>query len=60
MYRQEETDQLKHIDKLQKEGADSYNIKKQYEVLQETKNMIPERTARLETSVQELEALLVS
>lgn len=58
MYEKEVEDQQKVIEKLKAQGEDEYVIKKQYEVLEESKNMVPDCERRLETIRAELQATL--
>jgi tubulin-specific chaperone A len=46
------------VQKMRDEGKDPYSIRKQEEVLQESYMMIPDSKARLENSIQDLEACL--
>eukprot|EP00049_Salpingoeca_infusionum_P004192 m.75616 g.75616 ORF g.75616 m.75616 type:complete len:116 (-) comp12454_c0_seq1:108-455(-) len=50
--------EVKRIQKFKDEGRDEYDIKKQYEVLEECKMMIPHTQQRLEAAHQELSAML--
>jgi len=50
--------QQARIDKYKQEGRDEYDIKKQYEVLDECKMMIPHTQQRLETARKELQQML--
>ena len=57
-YEKELVKQQERIDKLIASGADDADIRKQTEVLQETKDMFPDCYRRLETSQNELVELL--
>jgi len=54
-YGKEVEQQLSRIDKMKAENADPYSIKKQGEVLDESKAMIPDTKKRLEAAYKELE-----
>eukprot|EP00128_Syssomonas_multiformis_P007744 Colp12_sorted_trinity150504_noHs@9069 len=58
MYEKEVAQQEARIEKMKTEGKDEYDIKKQIEVLNESKQMIPDCKRRLEAAVAELKALL--
>eukprot|EP00128_Syssomonas_multiformis_P007742 Colp12_sorted_trinity150504_noHs@33501 len=58
MYEKEVAQQEARIEKMKAEGKDEYDIKKQIEVLNESKQMIPDCQRRLEAAVAELKALL--
>ncbi|KAI3659709.1 hypothetical protein MP638_005183 [Amoeboaphelidium occidentale] len=57
-YLKEEETQKKRIERIKSEGADEHDIRKQYEVLQETEVMIPDCKKRLQKAKFELEKLL--
>ncbi|PLW08837.1 hypothetical protein PCANC_00230 [Puccinia coronata f. sp. avenae] len=58
-YRKEYDNQLKRIDKVQKDTPeDDWNIRKQKEVLDETVKMIPDVKQRLSRAVEELKDLV--
>ncbi|EGD76789.1 tubulin cofactor a [Salpingoeca rosetta] len=52
--------QEKRIQKYKDEGRDEYDIKKQYEVLEECKMMVPDTEQRLKKAHDELTAMLES
>lgn len=54
MYEREVTEQLEKISKMQQEGRDEADIHKQMEILEESRNMIPDAHARLEQAKQAL------
>lgn len=54
MYEREVTEQLEKISKMQQEGRDEADIHKQMEILEESRNMIPDAHARLEQAKQSL------
>eukprot|EP00731_Ephydatia_muelleri_P016802 Em0009g1226a len=58
MYEKEVVDQQAVIEKLKVQGGDEYVIRKQCEVLEESKNMVPDCERRLETIRDELLATL--
>eukprot|EP00735_Rhodelphis_limneticus_P002328 TRINITY_DN1315_c0_g1::TRINITY_DN1315_c0_g1_i1::g.20032::m.20032 TRINITY_DN1315_c0_g1::TRINITY_DN1315_c0_g1_i1::g.20032 ORF type:complete len:109 (+),score=24.55,sp/P80584/TBCA_RABIT/45.00/2e-17,TBCA/PF02970.11/1.8e-26,DUF2333/PF10095.4/0.048,APG6/PF04111.7/0.095,DUF4404/PF14357.1/0.22,DUF342/PF03961.8/0.37,V_ATPase_I/PF01496.14/0.93,DUF4407/PF14362.1/1.3,IncA/PF04156.9/72,IncA/PF04156.9/25 TRINITY_DN1315_c0_g1_i1:102-428(+) len=57
-YQKERRDQEAKIKRMQDEGKDEYDIKKQREVLQETLTMIPDTRSRLTAAIKELEEYL--
>lgn len=57
-YEKEAKEQEEKVERLKAEGGDSYVIKKQTEVLQESKMMIPDCHRRLTKAHQELMQLL--
>lgn len=54
-YVQEVEDQKKHIERMKEEKADPYDIKKQYEVLEESVHMIGDSKTRLQDAIDALE-----
>ena len=58
-YEKEVVDNEAKVQKMRDDGKDSYDIKKQEEVLQESYMMIPDSRARLETSMENLMNCLV-
>ena len=60
MYEKEVVDQEAKIESMKAEGKDEYEIKKQVEVLEESKNMVPDCQRRLVGAHGELVAFLVS
>ena len=60
MYEKEVVDQEAKIKTMKAEGKDEYDIKKQVEVLEESKNMVPDCQRRLAGAHGELVAFLVS
>lgn len=58
-YQKEEQSQRNRIEKLKAAKADEHDVKKQYEVLEETLKMIPDCKQRLLSARSELEQLLV-
>ncbi|XP_064609083.1 tubulin-specific chaperone A-like [Liolophura sinensis] len=58
MYEKEVVDQEAKIEKMKADQKDEYDIKKQVEVLQESKAMIPDCKRRLTTAHEELKQLL--
>ncbi|XP_077989117.1 tubulin-specific chaperone A-like [Glandiceps talaboti] len=58
MYEKEVVDQQEKINKMEADGKDEYDIRKQKEVLQESKIMIPDCTRRLKTAHSELQTML--
>ncbi|XP_014784686.1 tubulin-specific chaperone A [Octopus bimaculoides] len=59
-YEKEVEDQERRIQKMKDEGKDEYDIKKQGEVLQESKAMVPDCLKRLNTAYSDLVNLLAS
>ncbi|CAI9718849.1 tubulin-specific chaperone A [Octopus vulgaris] len=59
-YEKEVEDQERRIQKMKDEGKDEYDIKKQGEVLQESKAMVPDCLKRLNTAYVDLVNLLAS
>ncbi|XP_069483526.1 tubulin-specific chaperone A [Ambystoma mexicanum] len=60
MYEKEAKQQEEKVEKLKAEGGDEYVIKKQMEVLQESRMMIPDCQRRLEAAHADLTQLLES
>ena len=60
MYEKEVLDQEAKIKTMKGEGKDEYDIKKQVEVLEESRNMVPDCQRRLAGAHGELVAFLVS
>nr|XP_033785294.1 tubulin-specific chaperone A isoform X2 [Geotrypetes seraphini] len=58
MYEKEAKEQEEKIERMKSEGGDEYVIKKQTEILQESKMMIPDCQRRLDTAYRELTELL--
>lgn len=58
MYEKEVIEQEAKIESMKQSGADEYNIKKQMEVLLESRNMIPDITRKLRISSDELSSIL--
>ncbi|XP_013411497.1 tubulin-specific chaperone A [Lingula anatina] len=58
MYEKEAVQQEEKIEKMKAENADEYDIKKQTEVLQESKMMIPDCLTRLKKAHGELANML--
>ncbi|KAJ1209347.1 hypothetical protein NDU88_004725 [Pleurodeles waltl] len=58
MYEKEAKQQEEKVEKLKAEGGDEYVIKKQIEVLQESRMMIPDCQRRLEAAHGDLAQLL--
>lgn len=59
-YEKEAKAQEAKIQSMRDAGKDSYDIKKQEEVLQESYMMIPDSKARLNGALEDLQAFLVS
>ncbi|PWN39404.1 tubulin binding cofactor A, partial [Ceraceosorus guamensis] len=59
-YVQEAKEQEERVERLQKQGADEWDVKKQREVLRDCEQMIPDCKKRLDNAVSDLEAFLVS
>lgn len=57
-YEKEIVKQEERIEKMKSEGKDEYDIKKQHEVLDESKMMIPDCQRRLKVAREKLEKLL--
>ncbi|NWI99804.1 TBCA protein, partial [Crypturellus undulatus] len=60
MYEKEAKQQEEKIEKMKAEACDDYGIKKQIEILQESRMMIPDCQRRLEVAHADLTQLLVS
>ncbi|XP_072167168.1 tubulin-specific chaperone A-like [Diadema setosum] len=58
MYEKEAVDQEKKVEKMKTEGKDEHDIKKQIEVLQESKMMIPDCERRIKTAYTDLKNLI--
>eukprot|EP00914_Ancora_sagittata_P015468 GHVO01030630.1.p1 GENE.GHVO01030630.1~~GHVO01030630.1.p1 ORF type:complete len:110 (+),score=20.84 GHVO01030630.1:120-449(+) len=58
MYAKEVTKQEEHIEKMKTDGKDEYDIRKQHEVLEESRMMIPDTNRRLKSAKEELTQLL--
>ncbi|XP_053303953.1 tubulin-specific chaperone A [Spea bombifrons] len=58
MYQKEAIQQEEKIEKMKSEGGDEYVIKKQIEVLQESRMMVPDCHRRLEAAHTDLTQLL--
>ncbi|XP_065060145.1 tubulin-specific chaperone A-like [Rhopilema esculentum] len=58
LYGKEVKEQEEKIEKMKAEQKDEYDIKKQIEVLNESRRMIPDCTKRLRTAHNELSQLL--
>lgn len=58
VYKLEAEQQKARIDKMVSNGADSYDIKKQYEVLDECLAMIPDTEKRLKNAEKDLEQFM--
>ncbi|NXA14403.1 TBCA protein, partial [Sapayoa aenigma] len=58
MYEKEAKQQEEKIEKMKAEACDDYGIKKQIEILQESRMMIPDCQRRLEVAHAELSQLL--
>ena len=57
-YIQEVEDQKKRIEKMKEQNADPYDIKKQYEVLEESVHMIGDSKTRLQDAIDALEGCI--
>jgi tubulin-specific chaperone A len=57
-YQKEEKKQQGRIEKLENDGADIHDVKKQQEVLAETTDIIPDCRERLGTALKSLQDLL--
>jgi len=53
-YKKELLEQEQRIEKMRAESKDEYDIKKQQEVLQETRDIIPDSVRRLESARNDL------
>ncbi|XP_060699563.1 tubulin-specific chaperone A [Hemiscyllium ocellatum] len=60
MYEKEVKQQEEKVEKMKVDGNDQYMVKKQMEVLQESRMMIPDCQRRLETAYSDLAQLLES
>ncbi|GCC20471.1 tubulin-specific chaperone A [Chiloscyllium punctatum] len=60
MYEKEVKQQEEKVEKMKVDGNDQYMVKKQMEVLQESRMMIPDCQRRLETAHSDLAQLLES
>ncbi|XP_053557353.1 tubulin-specific chaperone A [Bombina bombina] len=58
MYEKESKQQEEKVERMKSEGGDEYVIKKQMEVLQESRMMIPDCQRRLEAAYTDLTQLL--
>ncbi|XP_078253229.1 tubulin-specific chaperone A [Rhinoraja longicauda] len=58
MYEKEAIQQEEKVEKMKNEGGDHYVVKKQIEVLQESRMMIPDCQRRLATAHSDLSQLL--
>uniref|UniRef100_A0A8D0H8R0 Tubulin-specific chaperone A n=1 Tax=Sphenodon punctatus TaxID=8508 RepID=A0A8D0H8R0_SPHPU len=58
MYEKETKQQEEKIEKMKAEASDDYGIKKQTEILQESRMMIPDCQRRLEAAYADLSHLL--
>ncbi|XP_038076378.1 tubulin-specific chaperone A-like [Patiria miniata] len=58
MYEKEVTDQTAKVERMKAEEQDEHNIRKQQEVLEESKMMIPDSNRRIKTAFAELKNLL--
>lgn len=56
LYQQELKEQESHVENLKTSNADSYEIKKQVEVLDDTKKVIPEIRKKISEAKDSLEA----
>ena len=57
-YIKEVEDQKKRIEKMKEDKADPYDIKKQYEVLEESVHMIGDSKTRLQDAIDALEGCI--
>ena len=57
-YQKEAEKQRERIAKMEADGVDPYDVKKQVEVLEDTLNMLPDTKKRLEQAYNELKALM--
>ncbi|XP_067057316.1 tubulin-specific chaperone A-like isoform X1 [Acropora muricata] len=60
MYEKEVVDQSAKIDKMKAENKDEHDIKKQIEVLEESKIMIPDCKRRIKSAYNDLQTLVAS
>lgn len=60
MYEKEAKQQEEKIEKMKAEDGENYAIKKQAEILQESRMMIPDCQRRLEAAYTDLQQILVS
>ncbi|RUP00767.1 tubulin binding cofactor A [Jimgerdemannia flammicorona] len=58
-YVKEATHQQGRIDKMTADGADEHDVRKQYEVLEETNMMLPDVKKRLAVAYKELQDIVV-
>lgn len=58
MYEKEVKDQSAKVEKMKADEKDEYDIKKQIEVLEESKTMIPDCKRRLKTAYDDLTNLV--
>lgn len=58
MYEKEAKQQEEKVERMKKEGGDEYVLKKQIEVLQESRMMIPDCSRRLEAAYTDLAQML--
>nr|XP_054756614.1 tubulin-specific chaperone A-like [Lytechinus pictus] len=58
MYEKEVVSQEKKVETMKAGGDDEYNIKKQIEVLEESKMMIPDCTRRIRSAFTDLQNLI--
>jgi tubulin-specific chaperone A len=58
MYEREVTEQQEKVGRMRQEGSDEADIHKQVEILEESRNMIPDAQTRLEQAKQSLEEQL--
>ncbi|XP_067667202.1 tubulin-specific chaperone A-like [Haliotis asinina] len=58
MYEKEVETLEARVNKLKEEGADEHDVRKQTEVLQESRMMIPDTKKRLKTACEELNQML--
>ncbi|CAG5124679.1 unnamed protein product [Candidula unifasciata] len=57
-YEKEATQLAEKLEKMKADGKDEHDIKKQGEVLQESRSMVPDTTKRLKKAVNDLSELL--
>lgn len=60
LYKQEVSEQKSIVDQMKANNADSYEIKKQIEVLNESERMVPELTKKIATHKKSLQEYLDS
>lgn len=60
LYQQELKDQEKVVSELKAANGDEYEIKKQIEVFEDTKQMIPEIRTKIKESLESLESFIES